>query len=103
MQTKRARVLLLPFGPIARRKRIGPSEAIPIVDVLLDCNHFNVVDVTFIIQLLQEGIRGRATGATFRCEQFQNDWTSLREVAVGRAQRERRGSTERGSQQLSKR
>ena len=66
-------VLLLAAGEIGGGERIGPAEAVPVIDVLFESQDFDAIEGLFLAEFIEQGIRGRATGAALRCEEFKDD------------------------------
>ena len=65
-----------------------PAEAIPVVDVFLECEDFSGSDGLLLLESCQKSVGGRATGAAFGGEEFDyyrcagGGWVALRGQSV---------------------
>jgi len=68
-----AGVLLLADGEVGRGEAVGPAVAVPVVDVLFESDDFDAVEGLIGAEFCEEGIGGRATGAAFGGEEFEDE------------------------------
>ena len=70
---KRDGILFLTAGKISGGERVGPAERIPVIDMLFERKNFDAVKRLFVGEFFEQGIGGRATGAAFGSEKFDDD------------------------------
>lgn len=66
-------VVFLALGEVGRRKAVVPSEVVPVVDVFAEDDDVGAGDGLVAIELREEGVGGRATGAAFGGEEFDEN------------------------------
>lgn len=66
-------VPLLTAREIGRGKGVSPAEMIPVVHVFFQGENFDAIERLVLAKLFEQGIRGRATGAAFGGEEFEDD------------------------------
>lgn len=66
-------VVVLALGQIARRVGVAPAEMIPVVDVFLEGEDFDVFEGLVLAEFLEEQVGGRTTRAAFGSKEFDDN------------------------------
>ena len=69
-------VVALAVGEEVRGEAVVPTERVPVVDVLFEDEDFGRGDGLVFEQAGEQGVGGRATGAAFGGEEFDQDWST---------------------------
>jgi len=76
IKTQALTVEFLPVGVLARSEAVVPLDALPVVDVLAEDDDVGVLDGLIVIELRQQRVGWRATGAALRGEELYQDWST---------------------------
>lgn len=73
LEAEGANVAVLAIGELGRGIDVFPAVLIPVVDVFAQDNEFSAVDGLGLVHAADEFVNGRAAGAAFGGEEFEED------------------------------